>query len=55
MRDEGVDWPDPTGGGDVAIELSDAADPAALDAALRKCTAEAFGDADGLMIDGETP
>jgi hypothetical protein len=54
MRNEGVDWPDPTGDGNVMIELGEDVDPDTLDAALDKCSKEAFGES-GLIIGGETP
>ncbi len=55
MRAEGIDWPDPSGDGNVMIELGADIDPEAVNAALDKCTQEVFGDLGGIVIEGETP
>ena len=55
MRAEGIDWPDPTGDMNVMIDLGEDVDPDTLDAALNKCSKEAFGETGGLVIGGETP
>lgn len=54
MRDTGVDWPDPDPNGGNTIALPDDVDPETVDAAIGKCSEEAFG-AGGLVIGGETP
>ncbi|MDJ0923372.1 MAG: hypothetical protein QNJ77_02320 [Acidimicrobiia bacterium] len=54
MRAEGIDWPDPSGDGNVMIELGESVDPEAIDTALDKCIKEAFGDTGGLILEGET-
>lgn len=57
MRDNGVDWPDPSGdmSGPVAIELPDNVDPEDLNAAMEVCSKDAFGTDGGFSITGETP
>ena len=53
MRDNGVDWPDPTGdfgsGGSV-IELGDDVDPETMNAAMDTCSKEAFGGSGGFIV-----
>ena len=57
MRDNDVDWPDPTGdiSGAVAIELPDNIDPETLNAAMEVCSKDAFGGDGGFIIGTETP
>lgn len=54
MRDNGIDWPDPSGD-PVAIELGDDVDPETVEAAMEVCMKDAFGDTAGSVIGGETP
>jgi hypothetical protein len=58
MRDNGVDWPDPTGdfgsGGGV-IELGDDTDSETMNAAMDTCSQEAFGGSGGFIIGGNGP
>lgn len=56
MRDNGVDWPDPTGdfgSGSIAIDIGDA-DPETMNAAMDTCSAEVFGDSGGFLVGGES-
>lgn len=57
MRDNDVDWPDPTGdmSGAVAIELPDDIDPETLNAAMEVCSKDAFGGDGGFIIGTDTP
>jgi hypothetical protein len=55
MRDNGVDWPDPNGDGNVTIELGDDVDPESVNAAMDVCMKEAFGDTGGIIVGGGTP
>lgn len=55
MRDNGVDWPDPSSDGSNMIELGDDLDPETVDAAIETCSKEAFGDIGGFAVSGETP
>lgn len=56
MRDNGVDWPDPTGdfgSGGVAIDLGDA-DPETVNDAMDTCSAEVFGSSGGFVVGGDS-
>ena len=56
MRDNGVDWPDPTGdfgSGGAVIELGDE-DPETVNAALDVCSKEVFGSSGGLIVGGDS-
>lgn len=55
MRDNGIDWPDPSGDGNITIELGDDVDPEAVNAAMEVCMKDAFGDLGGLVVGGGTP
>jgi len=55
MRDNGVDWPDPTSDGSTVIELGDDADPETINAAMETCMGDTFGTDGGMIIGGETP
>lgn len=57
MRDNGIDWPDPSGdlSGAVSIELPGDLDPEALNAAMDVCSKDAFGGDGGLFIGTDTP
>ncbi|MFW2382756.1 MAG: hypothetical protein ACN4GZ_13425 [Acidimicrobiales bacterium] len=55
MRDNGIDWPDPSGGGNLTIELGDDVDPETLNAAMETCMKDAFGDLGGVIGGGATP
>lgn len=55
MRDNGVDWPDPTGdfgSGGAVIELGDA-DPETVNAAMDVCSKDVFESSGGLIVGGD--
>ena len=55
MRDNGIDWPDPSGdfgSGGITIELGDDLDPDTMNAAMDVCSKDAFGSAGGGVIIG---
>lgn len=57
MRDNGIDWPDPSG--DLAhgsmIELPDNVDPEDVNAAMEVCSKDTFGTSGGIVIGGDAP
>lgn len=56
MRDNGVDWPDPTGdfgSGNIAIDLGDA-NPEDVNAAMDVCSMDVFGGEGGFIVGGES-
>jgi hypothetical protein len=55
MRDNGIDWPDPSGDGSTMIELGDDVDPETVNAAMDVCMKEAFGDVGGFVVGDATP
>ncbi len=55
MRDNGIDWPDPSGDGNLTIELGDDVDPETVNAAMETCMKDAFGDLGGIVVGGNTP
>lgn len=55
MRDNGVDWPDPSGDNGTMIELGDDFDPETINAAIETCTADTVGAGGGFRIGGDTP
>ena len=55
MRDNGVDWPDPTSSGNSMIELGDDLDPETVDAAIETCSAGMFGEGGAIIGSGSTP
>lgn len=52
MRDNGIDWPDPSGDptGGVSIELPDDIDAEQMNAAMETCSKEAFGTDGGIVF-----
>ncbi len=52
MRDNGVDWPDPTSDANAIIELPEELDMETLDAALQTCEMDVFGNEHGGVISG---
>lgn len=55
MRDNGVDWPDPSGDGGTMIELGDDISSETIHAAMEICREGTFGSSDGIMVEGEAP
>lgn len=55
MRDNGIDWPDPTSDNSQMIELGDDMDPETLNAAMETCAPEMFDGSGGVILGGETP
>lgn len=55
MRDNGVDWPDPTSHNSHMIELGDDMDPETLNTAMETCAPEMFDGSGGVILGGETP
>lgn len=57
MRDNGVDWPDPSGdlSGGVAIQLPDDIDPDSLNAAMSACSSDVFGGDGGFIVGTDAP
>ena len=54
MRDNGLDWPDPSGNDNIFVELGDDIDPDVVNAAVETCMEESFGEG-GFVIGGGTP
>jgi hypothetical protein len=55
MRDDGIDWPDPTSDNSQMIELGDDMDPETLNAAMETCAPEMFDGSGGVILGDETP
>jgi hypothetical protein len=55
MRDNGIDWPDPTSDNSQMIELDDNIDPETVNAAMETCAPEMFDGSGGIILGGETP
>ncbi len=60
MRDEGIDWPDPSPDGNPVIDLGSDDDPETLNEAMQACSKDIFGDSGGFIVGdsgsaGDTP
>lgn len=55
MRDNGIDWPDPSSDNSTMIELGDDMDPETVNAAMEVCAPEMFDGSGGGVIVGGTP
>jgi ABC-type glycerol-3-phosphate transport system substrate-binding protein len=55
MRDNGVDWPDPSSDGSTMIELGDDTDPEQVNAAMQICSPEMLDGSGGVIIGEATP